>query len=172
MNKVESRNQVTANFPAGEYYIGDLCYVLTESEWGELLQQCIDRDTNQCYDGEFIVSDIRIFMASTAYGDGCFEDNLHRKYGVDSGSIGFCPTSMISKEKLEEIKESNLGQIENIESDFRIDVDNGYFEIIVSGWQPYLVINTQGEDEEEEYDSYDDYYYYDEEEEDNEYGCF
>ncbi len=166
MNKVESRNQVTAEFPAGEYYIGDICYVLTEKEWDEILKQCINEETHQCYDGEFLVNGQKLFMASTAYGDGVYNDSFGRSYGVDAGDIGICPVSIISKEKLDEIRESNLGQIEVIESDFRIDVDNGYFEIIVSGWQPYLVINTQGDDEDDDYEE-DDYY-----DEDDEYGSF
>ena len=43
--------------PAGKYYIGDLCYVMTDDEWREICAIIIKG--NQCLDGEFELPDGR-----------------------------------------------------------------------------------------------------------------
>lgn len=72
---------------AGEYYIGDLCYVMTDEEWDEVCALTIK--DNRCLEGEFTLSDGRQFaMYGTQYGDGTYNDQYFRKYNVDSGTIG------------------------------------------------------------------------------------
>lgn len=85
--KIENYQVIT--MPAGEYWIGDLCYVLGE-EWDEvcslLFEDRTDFGVNQ---GGFTLNDGRNFVNfSTAWGDGSYEDNYGRQYGVDSGGIG------------------------------------------------------------------------------------
>jgi len=73
--------------PAGKYYIGDLCYVMTDDEWREICAIIIKG--NQCLDGEFELPDGRRFaIYSTAYGDGEYYDQYGHTYSVDAGSIG------------------------------------------------------------------------------------
>ena len=73
--------------PAGKYYIGDLCHIMTDSEWLEICDITI-RGT-RVLDGEFQLKDGRRFaMYSTAYGDGVYYDHYGHSYSVDSGSIG------------------------------------------------------------------------------------
>ena len=43
------------SMPAGEYYIGDLCYVMTDEEWNEFCSITIDG--MKCIDGEFQMKD-------------------------------------------------------------------------------------------------------------------
>ena len=73
----------------GEYYVGDLCYVLHE-EWDEVCRLLFaGRDDHGCNQGEFNLSDgRRIAIYSTKYGDGLYQDQNGREYGVDAGSIG------------------------------------------------------------------------------------
>lgn len=73
---------------AGQYYIGDLCYVLTDDElWLEICEITIDRD--DCLEGEFTTSrGIKFAMYNTEYGDGVYKDRQGNFYGVDSGTIG------------------------------------------------------------------------------------
>lgn len=73
----------------GDYYVGDLCYVLHD-EWDEVCQLLFSgRDDHGCNEGEFNLSDGRRFaIYSTKYGDGTYEDQNGRSYGVDAGSIG------------------------------------------------------------------------------------
>ena len=44
--------------PAGKYYVGDLCYVMTDEEWEEFCGITING--NKCIDGEFQLSDLQI----------------------------------------------------------------------------------------------------------------
>ena len=72
--------------PAGTYYIGDLCYVMTDEEWDAVS----DLTKNYTEEGEYEFVDGRRFaFYRTAYGDGIYEDNYgFTEYRVDSGSIG------------------------------------------------------------------------------------
>lgn len=74
---------------AGNYYIGDLCYVLHD-EWNECCELFFaGRNDHGCNEGTFTLKDGRQFTNfSTAYGDGTYEDQQGREYDVDSGSIG------------------------------------------------------------------------------------
>ena len=70
----------------GQYYVGDLCYVLHD-EWDEVCRLIIT--DNQCLDGEFVLEDGRRFaIFGTRYGDGSYQDLEGRDYSVDAGSIG------------------------------------------------------------------------------------
>ena len=73
----------------GEYYVGDLCYVLHE-EWDEVCRLLFaGRDDHGCNQGEFNLSDgRRIAIYNTKYGDGSYQDQNGREYSVDAGSIG------------------------------------------------------------------------------------
>lgn len=72
--------------PAGTYYSGDLCYVMTDEEW-DAVEDLTNGFRN---DGEFEFVDKRRFsIYHTAHGDGTYEDQFGvADYPVDSGSIG------------------------------------------------------------------------------------
>ncbi len=73
--------------PAGKYYIGDLCYVMSDVEWKDVCETTIDG--SEVKNGEFTLSDgRRIAIYSTAVGDGCYECSNYRDHYVDSGTIG------------------------------------------------------------------------------------
>jgi hypothetical protein len=85
--KIETHQVIT--MPAGSYYIGDLCYVL-DDDWDEACSMFFagrsDHGVNQ---GGFTLRDGRNFVCfNTAWGDGGYEDNYGRMYGVDAGCIG------------------------------------------------------------------------------------
>lgn len=127
------------------YYIGDLCYVLTDDEWDTLcaqvpskLEMLEDLESEDGYDNEFFLdvdkltayavsldSDdyeaARPFVCfSTAYGDGCYEDLDGNSYAVDSGTIGMIDVRYISDSaKLERAVQSGLGHL--VETDSPID---------------------------------------------------
>lgn len=74
--------------PAGQYYIGDLCYVMNApGEWDKFCDITIDG--RNCLDGEFELNGRRFATYGTAYGDGCYQSNVSSKeLGVDAGLIG------------------------------------------------------------------------------------
>jgi hypothetical protein len=75
--------------PAGEYYIGDLCYVM-HKEWDEVCSLFFKGNTNGgCNQGEFVLKDGRRFAGyNTKWGDGEYRDQFNNRYLVDSGCIG------------------------------------------------------------------------------------
>ena len=90
--------------PAGVYYVGDLCYVMTDEEWEQFCSITIEG--NKCLEGEFNMPDGRRFATySTMWGDGEYRDQHGNRYGVDSGSIGCILLSDIRANKYEDIKE-------------------------------------------------------------------
>ena len=72
---------------SGNYYIGDLCYVMSDEEWDEVCSITIK--DNKCIEGEFNLKDGRRFaLYGTAWGDGLYNDQYGHSYSVDSGTIG------------------------------------------------------------------------------------
>lgn len=77
------------NMPSGNYYVGDLCYVMHDC-WEEVCELLFeDRDDGGCNEGEFQLRDGRRFsIYNTECGDGTFESTGFGFFPVDSGSLG------------------------------------------------------------------------------------
>lgn len=83
--------------PAGTYYVGDLCYVMDDTEWADFCKATIHGHT--VLDGERVMSDGRLFASyGTAYGDGVYRDEQGREYPVDAGLIGCINVADIKQE--------------------------------------------------------------------------
>ena len=137
--------------PSGRYYVGDLCYVMTDKEWDEFCALTIV--DNDCVQGEFTFADGRRFATyGTRWGDGEYRSNINSKHSVDSGTIGCIRLNEINIEKLNEEEMEELGAIVNFDSDFVTRESDG---LIIFG---NVIINTDSDEE-----------YYDDEEEDYEY---
>ena len=135
----------TATFPAGEYYIGDLCYVM-HAEWGEVCNLMFAAAGDDMVEGDLPMADGRnIFIASTEYGDGEYLDNRSGVYPVDSGTIGVIAVKDISAADRENI---SSGTVYTFDSEFTITAQNGLFNI--GG----VEIDTSYADEDDE-DDYD-----------------
>lgn len=101
--------------PAGVYYVGDLCYVMTDDEWDEFCSLTIKG--NDCIDGEFNMKDGRRFATyGTKWGDGEYRDQFGNRYGVDAGLIGCIRVEDIKAEKYEDY--NKLGAIIEFKNDF------------------------------------------------------
>jgi hypothetical protein len=103
---------------AGEYYVGDLCYVFDDTEWGEICSIMFNTThPSGVRDGEFEMKDGRRFATySTKHGDGCYKDQHGNRYSVDAGLIGCIKLADIKVEKYNDISE--LGAIHTFERDF------------------------------------------------------
>jgi hypothetical protein len=101
----------------GEYYVGDLCYVLSDEQWDELCDKMAVHDM-----GYFELSDkTKVCIYHTAYGDGEYESNVGTLHPVDSGTIGCVLASKIVKEvKKSQIKD--FGAIIKFDTDFECSV--------------------------------------------------
>jgi hypothetical protein len=102
-----------------DYYIGDLCYVLGETEW-ETACAYLDGDP----DDEFCLSpendgNPRTFAClPTAYGDGVYFDQNGNEYSVDSGTIGMINVRFITEgAKLENALANGWGHVHSFEEE-------------------------------------------------------
>lgn len=115
--------------PAGSYYIGDLCYVITGDKWDEVCSLMFESDHNG-RDGEYTLADgTRFAILGTAHGDGEYLDGSGHQYPVDSGTIG-CVLAEKVNDKL------SGGHVLDIPHEFEAKRDGGFLRF---GW---VVIDT------------------------------
>lgn len=89
--------------PAGEYYIGDPCYVVPNKDWIPLLERAGyfgSEPSLDCDEGFFFYKDKACFAYLTAHGDGTYTDKSHNKYPVDAGVIGILPVEVCDFKEL------------------------------------------------------------------------
>lgn len=122
----------------GTYYVGDPCYIFSES-WSEVLNA-----TNYFNDDNIVkIFGKECIAGGTAYGDGSYFDNFGRKYWVDAGLIGALPISLINKDKnvtLKKVKASEGMHIIEFTEDFEVSISNGVFNF------GNIIINTTDDD--------------------------
>lgn len=104
------------------FYIGDLCYGASD-------------DTYQVYDqngfDDGIYEDpktgLKFAVASTAYGDGEFEDEHGNKYGVDAGNLSIIPYEIADQSN------RSLGSMHYFEGEGKASFvfEDGEFSIIL-----------------------------------------
>ena len=135
--------------PAGTYYVGDLCYVMTDEEWDEVCNITIAG--NDCLEGEFEMPDGRRFaILGTAWGDGTYNSNVGTEHAVDSGTIGCIALKDICGGACSDLE--RLGAVIEFTSDFEVRKDGG--ELIFG----HVIIDTDPVYDDEEDDEYNDSY--------------
>lgn len=123
--------------PSGMYYIGDLCYVMSD-DWDEVLDLTIAKD-GKLLNGEFEMKGGRRFaLYSTKHGDGMYRSNMGTNHAVDSGTIGCILVEDIIDIPKFEI-DGKLGAVVTIDRSFSTAERDG---LIVFG---DVIINTTDE---------------------------
>jgi hypothetical protein len=80
--------------PAGKYYIGDPCYVISDHDtWIEFIESCGYFEET----AEASIGDDKFWAHSTVYGDGSYWCNVGKELPVDSGLIGIVPYAVVEK---------------------------------------------------------------------------
>ena len=124
--------------PAGIYYIGDLCYVMEDDEWGEFCSITIKG--HECLDGEFEMGDGRRFATyGTAYGDGTYRSNIGTSHPVDAGLIGCIRMADIRANKYANLE--GLGAVVTFSEPFETSEVKGRIRF------GHVVIDTAAESE-------------------------
>ena len=144
-------------FPAGKYYVGDLCYVMHD-EWDEVCGLFFEGpNVHGCNQGIFQLKDGRKFASfNTKWGDGSFQDQYGRSYGVDAGLIGCIAIKDINLDSGDNFTRG--GQVIEFDRDFEVHGGTG---ISRSEWDGVIRIGNvtiktdddgEFEEEEEEYE--------------------
>ena len=146
--------------PAGEYYIGDPCYVFDE-EWSDFCDLLFENDVFE-WKGQ------KVFVHQTAWGDGTYplmenESIMVSNLGVDAGVIGALPVSLVER-KIDE----RLSKVVTFEEPFVPYYEDGafYFRGATTNKILYSILTSDEEVDEDETDI--GYYDVDEDEEDSE----
>lgn len=144
------------------FYIGDICYVLSDSVYHDVWG-----NQNSYQEGKIQVGDQAFAVDRTAYGDGTYTDNNGRQYSVDAGVIGCVPFELVDMDELHKGYGYDPGAdpidilndlglfIEGSQAEFETD-DEGVFTVTVDN-QISIVIDTNQEADYEEDDSDEDY---------------
>lgn len=77
---------------AGEYYIGDCCYVLSESYLDNF--DWIGDFCNKIGDEGVEVLGYKLAVFGTMHGDGVYDSNIDFDFPVDAGIIGCTPKEL------------------------------------------------------------------------------
>ncbi len=106
--------------PAGTYYIGDLCYVLSD-RWDDFCQRTCAGP--RVLSGEFNLADgTRFATFTTRWGDGCYQDQQGHDYPVDAGLIGCVRVQDIAATELSGLAS---GRVIEFAQDFVTSTDQG-----------------------------------------------
>ena len=128
--------------PAGNYYVGDLCYVLGHTgndRWDEVCDLIIDG--HNVKDGIFTMSDGTVFaIFSTAYGDGTYSDQFGNEYCVDAGSIG-----CVLLDSIPGVTFDGLGHAHKFDNPFTVESNGKQLGF------GHLTIDTDPSDDDEDY---------------------
>ena len=116
-----------ATLPAGKWWIGDPCYIFPHKgpmggKWDDLLAEVDFFDVSY---GELDDGKIKVWAASTAYGDGRYVGSNGKAFPVDAGLIGIVPQETVDY----------LGRTDN-------DLD--YLGLFIEFTEPFLVKSNNG----------------------------
>ena len=109
----------------GEYWVGDLCYVL-KNDWDEVCSLLFPERNNPnqpMNNGELeLKNGIKFALYGTAWGDGSYSDQHGNYYDVDAGVIGCVKVSDLHK--IGETIASG-GHVHTFTEDFDTGYDDG-----------------------------------------------
>jgi hypothetical protein len=127
-------NNIRTTLPPGEYYIGDLCYVLGDNVYDNIFGGTgyeMGIYTEKATGRTFLVG-------STAYGDGEYRGSDGNKFAVDAGIIGICPKSLMAKD-------DGGGHMYTFKTPVECKFQGGRFSFL--SWSYGLFIDTTGDDD-------------------------
>lgn len=151
-NKNLKMAEISATYPAGKYYIGDICYALDDSvyqnQWGK---------KHNFAEGTYVLTyngvQSAITVGQTKYGDGIYIDDISKlEFYVDSGTIGIVPFSLCYKKAIKKDK-INGGHFIESTSQIEFKSQDGIFVIGYNDNRNMIIIDTQCDDDDEDYEN-------------------
>ena len=110
-------------FTKGRYYIGDPVYVISDEDWGGLLNATkLFTSKEQFYKG------VPILAGKTIRKNGICYDDKNRKYSIDSGNLSIIPIEVIDMKKFRKINNKNICHVIEFKNDFDVEIENGTFK--------------------------------------------
>lgn len=126
---VMKKENFSFELPAGTYYIGDLCYALSDDVYDKIFGGTgysagiyKERSTGHTF-----------ALAHTAWGDGEFEGSDGKKFAVDAGIIGICSIALKKKS-------GNGGHVYTFGSPVKCHFKMGWFTFF---WDHYNALDIK-----------------------------
>lgn len=108
---------------SGEYYIGDLCYVMHDA-WNEVCDLIFPERAQRGLEGEFSLKDGRRFaLYNTNHGDGTYKTDSDSVCFVDSGTIGCIMKSQIKDFSYDDEQLKNMAVFHTFDEPFQTRAD-------------------------------------------------
>lgn len=124
---------------ADKYYIGDLCYILPNDAYDDIV--CSFQYDDGCWHK---VGKYRFAFGNTAYGDGIYNDNSGNLYPVDAGIIGIlCLKGTGLIKKAQSLMEESCCLVVEFDTEPEVGISDGVFMF------EHIVIDTAHEEEDE-----------------------
>lgn len=153
----------------GEYYVGDLCYVIDVNHDNQNWNLVCDYICSDDPDGEFVQNfpakdgsgemvPVRFACYGTRWGDGMYEGS-YGSYWVDSGTIGCISIEDLEKiEPIDREEMERLGAIVTFDHEFSTGLKRNSDDdlSVIKIGRIEIDTNPPYEEEEDEYDYYDD----------------
>ena len=111
---------IDIQLPAGQYYVGDLCYIMNYEDWQNFTFSCNDENVLWTFKGSLCA------WGYTVYGDGEYSGSDNLTYDVDSGTIGIFQIKDTSNFDIEEAKK--LGNVITFDKPFNVEIREGFFK--------------------------------------------
>lgn len=147
----------TLILPAGSYYVGDPCYVISDDAWDEACDRFDHNEMSVNAMAIMLSNGQALFPMNTMYGDGEYMDQFGNSYPVDAGMIGLVPliegtVEASGKDEFKVLVEGREtpfkpGVIHTFDRDFEVTIEDGLMMI------GNIRINTEDEDEDEDEDN-------------------
>ena len=136
-----------ATLPAGKWWIGDPCYVFPhtgpmENKWDELLNEA--NFFEEVSYAELDDGKIKVWTASTAYGDGRYTGSDGSVFPVDAGLLGIVPQETVDYLGRTDNNLNRCGLFIEFDESFVAESDGGNFRF------GHIRIDTGDYDEEYE----------------------
>lgn len=124
--------------PAGEYYIGDLCYAVESQVYDTIFGSLGGYDSGLYKEKG---TEHFFLVANTFAGDGRYYATDGKEFCVDAGIIGICPKALCKQD-------GNGGQFYTFKDPVRCHFQNGIFEF--RSGHIRLTIDTSGNEDDED----------------------
>jgi hypothetical protein len=145
INKEITTTGTSITLPAGQYWIGDLSYVMPR-HWERICEMMLDADNE--HDGLFEIDGFNLWLHSTEYGDGIYQaktntlmksKKLISEFCVDAGIIGIVPMELTNASNAD----YSVGMKVTIADIVSCTYEDGFYIFSSSGRE--LVINSMPE---------------------------
>lgn len=147
--KVKNRVVRSYEFPAGQYYVGDLIYAL-EADLFELVQK--GNGLYQKSVSEFFLIDSISSWYNNDNNDDTVKDSTGKKYNVYYGTIGICPLSLVEDMNCEE-----KGHILTFSDPVKCKFAYGRFQFTVNKDESFYIETNSTRNGSTEYETEEEY---------------